>query len=343
MSALWSSGPAVHPGAIVLFVDATYIPFAAWTAAGLMREGAAERADIVVLSPDREGLEQAVAAVPGLRAVQIADSFAPYGFADVPEDFPKRSFLNLFAPHVFAGDYRRLILCDADYVIGSDDMPRLLDLEMKAYPLAAMRDIVGLTPELAAENEKRYFEPAGIKPSTPYLNGGFQVIEVAPYLAEEVGEAALASTLARGGPRWLGDQRALNAVLRGDWMELSPNCNWAAVWPGQTPAAGAVARRRLTPCGLHLLGAAKPWSDIRPGRIDPDIAEAMAAFFAPTPWAGLIPARDWTRNRARIAEAEAACTDPAALFLPEVLAYLRRDFEDVAQGLAPGYGGSRLL
>ncbi|MEL7215997.1 MAG: hypothetical protein AAGJ96_08740, partial [Pseudomonadota bacterium] len=134
------------------------------------------------------GLDLIAAAHPEIRCVEIAESFAPFGFADVPEDFPTRSFLNLFAPHIFEGEYERLILCDADYVIGSPDMPRLFELNLKTYPLAAMRDIIGIHPDYAEASVGRYYEPAGIPITTPYLNGGFQVIDSAGYLGEEIGE-----------------------------------------------------------------------------------------------------------------------------------------------------------
>ncbi len=336
-NAIHASRPARHGQAIVLFADAAYVPFAHWTAQGLLDHGSGAATDIVILSPDRAALNRVEATGQDVRLVQIADGFAPYGFVDVPEDFPNRSFLNLFAPHVFDGEYARLILCDSDYVIGKGDMPRLFGMNMKAYPLAAMRDIIGLTPDFAAANEGRYYAPAGIKPSTPYLNGGFQLIDVARYLAEQIGERALRSTLERGGPKWLGDQRALNAVLRGDWMELSPHCNWAAVWPQQAPAAGHLAARMCRPCGLHLLGAAKPWSDRRPKRIDPEVAVAMRRFFAGGPWDGLVPEIDLAANARAIEGLAETAALPEDLFTPEVLGYLTRPFEDVAQGAAPGY------
>ncbi|MEL6584285.1 MAG: glycosyltransferase [Pseudomonadota bacterium] len=332
-----------HRNAIILFCDGTYIPFAAWTAGGLVANGALETCDVIVLSPDEAGLDLVREHCPGVLAEHIAADFAPFGFTDVPDDFPTRSFLNLFAPHYFEARYDRLILCDVDYEITSPDMPRLFELEMKTYPLAAMRDIIGLHPTYAEANHKRYYAPADLPITTPYLNGGFQVIDVKPYLGERVAERALASTLERGGPKYLGDQRALNAVLRGDWMELSPNCNWAAVWPNQNPAHGAYAKRVLRPCGVHLLGAAKPWRTNRPGRIDPDLSQRMTEWFAASPWPAEIPEQDLSRNAALIAKVEAEAPPISQVFAPEVLRYMKRDFEDISQGLAPSFDPQGLL
>lgn len=339
----FTSAPPGHRKAIVLFCDGYYLPFAAWTASGLLTHGAGKTCDIVILSPDVAGLEKVAALVPDARAIEIPDSFKPFGFSDVPEDFPNRSFLNLFAPHFLSNEYDRLILCDVDYDIRSPDMPRLFDLEMKSYPLAAMRDIIGIHPTYAQANYERYYAPADLPVTTPYLNGGFQVIDVKAYLAENIAERALASTLKRGGPKYLGDQRALNAVLRGDWMELSPNCNWAAIWPKQRAWHGMYLTELLNPCGVHLLGAAKPWSVKRPRRINPALAERMRSFFAGTSWDGIIPRQDLSESAEHLETLKQLAPHPAQIMPRHVYAYMRRDFEDIAQGLAPSLNRTSLF
>ncbi|MEL7215998.1 MAG: hypothetical protein AAGJ96_08745 [Pseudomonadota bacterium] len=99
-----------------------------------------------------------------------------------------------------------------------------------------------------------------------------------------------------------------------------------------------VAARAMRPCGLHLLGAAKPWSTRRPRRIDPDTSDAMRAWFDASPWPGLIPPdhAELTRTRSALAGLLATGPDPRSLFAPRVLSYLQRRFEDRLQGLAPG-------
>lgn len=336
---LWSSRPAKFKKAIVIFVDGNYIPPASYVAHQLLSFNASSGCDVVIVSPDISELKKLIEIVPGARLVQIQDAFDNFGF-EVPADFPNRSFLNLFLPHIFEAEYDRLICVDADYHVTTDDIFKLFELNMKTYPLAAVKDIIGIYPASAKANHKRYYKPANMHTSTPYLNGGFLVIDSKAWIIEQIGEKALGSTLDRGGPKYLGDQRGLNAILKGDWMELSPNCNWAAVWPGQRPEQAAIAYELLKPSGLHLLGASKPWSDRRIRRINPHIADKMAGFFTTSPWPEYVPLRDYSVIRAKISAVRNISSKGNAieLFLPEVASYLwSTAFEDVEQQLTPKF------
>jgi lipopolysaccharide biosynthesis glycosyltransferase len=68
----------------------------------------------------------------------------------------------------------------------------------------------------------------------------------------------------------------MNAVLRGDWLELSPAMNMT------TPIWNSFVRKAFPPSVVHFLGLVKPWSaeyvEDHPVRAD------MIRYFAASPW-----------------------------------------------------------
>ncbi len=85
------------------------------------------------------------------------------------------------------------------------------------------------------------------------------------------------------------DQELLNAVLHGDWAEISPAWNW------QYTRASMLFEAMEGAHLVHFIGGKKPWGHIG-GQLPPRFREAYRAFFArvypelpPIPRDGLAP------------------------------------------------------
>src|SRR5690606_29239989 len=125
-----------------------------------------------------------------------------------------------------AGRYDRLLYLDCDLTIHGD-VGALFSLDMSGYSLAAVpagRISAGIEPSRLAA-QLRHFGALGMTPPYRYFNAGVLLIDVVTWNRRGIGELAL--SFIRENPELceLPDEDALNAVLDGDFMELSPVWN----------------------------------------------------------------------------------------------------------------------
>lgn len=140
-----------------------------------------------------------------------------------------------------AGPKSRLLYLDCDTLTGASLAP-LLALDLAGHTVAAVRD-----PQLWSVKDSRRPGPllrGGMAPDDPYFNSGVMIVDVQAWLEKRIGERTI--ELLRAEPDFrLGDQDALNVVLRGDWMTLQGTWNWTGT---TLPAAGP------PPAIVHFMG-----------------------------------------------------------------------------------------
>ncbi len=234
--------------AVVFAADAGYLPFAAFAAVQLDRLNPGRGFDICLCSPEP------AAPPPGLAGWRLRWCRVATGglFAGLGRD-PRRSeaaYLRYALPDAFADDYRRLLYLDADVFVQGGDFDRLLEVDIGRHPLAAVRDnMQWRTPSRRTPSFRRL----GL-PTAPVFNSGVLLVDVAAWRAADV----LGRCLAFGrshDPATVGlDQDLVNAVLRGDWAELSPVWNWQYTWASRLFETLADAHV------VHFIGPRKPWS-----------------------------------------------------------------------------------
>ena len=150
-------------------------------------------------------------------------------------------------------DYRKVLYLDSDIWIAGRSIGDLFNLDLRNYAVAAVRDsgeiVRGGSPEWLTYKSK-----LGLAAAAPYFNAGILLIDLERFHQRGIGEDAIRYV---AGGKYLGgldDQSALNAVLRGDWLELSPRWNW-------TFASRDALTRELAPEIVHFVGGSKPWND----------------------------------------------------------------------------------
>jgi hypothetical protein len=178
-------------------------------------------------------------------------------------------YLRLALPEALARDYRRLLYLDADVFVQRGDFRALMAVDLGPHPIAAVRDNAQWrTPR----RRPRQFRRLGIG-AAPYFNAGVMLIDVAGYTDAGVLERCVEIGRAHSAVMIRHDQNLLNAVLRGDWAELSPLWNWQYTWASRLTEAMEDANI------VHFIGPRKPWNHDR-GEFPLRFRRAYRAFMA---------------------------------------------------------------
>lgn len=259
---------APRRNAVVLAADAKIFPAAVFAAERLAALNDRADTDIIVFTDSAADRDRATALSLPFAVRPVA---APRGLAAASY------FLRFVLLDAIAADYRRILYLDVDTWVESAALFALFDLDMAGHAFVGVRDaVVAFVPGLS----ERAQVLGGAE--TKYLNTGVLLVDAARYRAARV--LARLQAIAREARRPLlhRDQSALNLLLRGDWLELSPAFNLLAVqW-------GTFVARVCPPVVVHFAGPAKPWHGPR-FALDHPARAAMERWFPQSPWKDFLP------------------------------------------------------
>jgi lipopolysaccharide biosynthesis glycosyltransferase len=301
------------PNVIAIAVDAAMFPAAVFLAHKLAAMNPRDDARIAVLSNSAPNLQAALrwGLKCDLRLIESAAKLPQMG------RISGAAFYRLFVPQLVEAASRVLYL-DADTYPDSDALWRLFDLDMGDHAIAAIRDFHTTCSSDPAQ--RRELDVGGSPPGEKYLNSGVLLIDVARYAERNLADRFLSTSIKHSAH----DQAAINRVLLGDWLELSPAFNmtpWGLVSLGDTVA----------PAITHFMGADKPWFGPKFG-LDHRARREMEAFFPATPWHGFLPAHYSLADA--LAGTRGRPPNPPSDFVARLRDYLvHTPFADVEQGL----------
>jgi lipopolysaccharide biosynthesis glycosyltransferase len=177
------------------------------------------------------------------------------GVAKLQDRLSVATLVKLVLAEHLADCYDKILYLDADISI-HDDVTAIFALDTGEFALAAAPTSRRF-PRWLKEWEDRFKAHArslGMTEPYRYINTGVMLIDVAKWNKSELGERSL-DFIRRNRERCLlPDEDALNAVLDGRQLELSPVWNMApTVWRNAT--VGATVR----PAIIHYHGPDKPW------------------------------------------------------------------------------------
>jgi hypothetical protein len=260
---LEAATPARSDRAVAFAADGSYLRFAAFAAAQIAALPGGRGFDICICAPEMpDAVHEAV------RRCRVATGglFAAFGRDGRRSE---AAYLRLALPAAFAAEYRRILYLDADVFVQGGDFAALLDVDIGAHPLAAVRDnMQWRTPGRVVPSYRRL----GLR-GTKVFNSGVLLIDVPAFNGQEVLERCLALGRAHPPERIGLDQDLLNAVLHGGWAELSPVWNWQYTWASRLFEAMADANI------VHFIGPKKPWTHAG-GELPLRFRRAYRAFFA---------------------------------------------------------------
>ena len=305
-------GRAPARNAVVLATDANLFPAAAFAAdrlAGLNNRG---DTDVIVFTNSVAAREQAL-------RLELPFAVKP---VVAPKQFTDATFFRLFVLEELAAAYRRVIYLDVDTWVESAALFALFDLDMRGKVLAAVRDaVVAFVPGLP--ERQMVLGPNGTK----YLNAGVLMVDAERYGRDGV-LTRLLRIIRKSGELLHRDQSALNILLQGDWLELSPAFNLFAIeWD-------TFVTRVVKPVVVHFAGEGKPWRGARFTLNHPARA-AMESWFPKSPWKDFLPRFFTVRDALALAsEQKPGNFDMAFRGKAAFVRYLREtEFADVTAGL----------
>jgi lipopolysaccharide biosynthesis glycosyltransferase len=169
--------------------------------------------------------------------------------------------------------YRRILYLDCDLWIGDRSISDLFETDLEGRAFAAVHD-AGDILRFSEPSWQDYKLRLGLETSTPYFNSGVMLIDRKKFFRDEqIGERSLAYMANGGYLGMMNDQSALNAIVKGEWLAISPIWNWMFA-----------SRTRLTeefnPGIVHFIGGYKPWNDDR-ARFNPVYRQDMQRYLEP--------------------------------------------------------------
>lgn len=260
-----SNRPASARSAVVFCCDENYLPYALFAANQIIRQHPDGDFDVCLCHTDKLALPKSLAPL-GIRVVTIDTNDMFDGFG-LDARRTASTYLRLALPDAFSGEYDRILYLDSDIFVQGGDIAALLNVDLAAHPVAAVRDnMQWRTPNRLIPEFKQF----GI-PNAPYFNAGIMLIDVQSWQRQKVLDDALTFGASNAGTMPRNDQTLLNVVLHKNWAELSPVWNWQYSEKARLfePMVGANI--------LHFIGPRKPWTDTE-GELPPMFLNALSDF-----------------------------------------------------------------
>ena len=252
---------------VVLAADARLFPAAVFAAARLAMLNSRADTDIAIFTDsagDRDKATQLSLPV----TVRLGET--PRGVANAP------LYLRFAALDALRREYRRMLYLDVDTWVEDAAFFSLFDLDMAGYPVAGVRD--GVIAFVPGNSERVNTVGSGTK----YLNTGLLMVDGPSYSADRLGSRLEQIVHEQRRPFLHHDQSALNLLLQGNWLELSPAFNLLAI------QLHTFVARVCPPIVVHFAGPAKPW--LGPHfTLDHPAREAMERYFPHSPWRDFLP------------------------------------------------------
>ena len=327
------SGPRQARGAVVVCSDANWL----WQSAFVLQQAIDSDPEGLLdyyfyLDCDIADLPLRHLVDPRVRVINAGPDLAEIDVAK-SRHVPKATFLRFLALETLSKTHERVAYLDGDLYLSWGNWADLFGIPPGDYAVAAVvaRPIWFNNPRF--RYGRRYRKALCETMGDRYLNAGMLLIHSARYQAQEISQRSLQFYADHPDLCGQGDQSALNAVLAGNWDELSPSWNWQ-VSPFNYPVLAD-----LNPRVVHFTGPIKPWNDTN--AFFRRAFERMAEFLSQRGANDLLaeltnrlqPTAEVTPRRARFV---AEWTGDAEKKFQRISSYLdRRDFLDTAVGLPP--------
>jgi lipopolysaccharide biosynthesis glycosyltransferase len=278
---------------VCLCVDRNMLVPAFFVAAGAVRR-AGSTYDVHILAEATE-IDDAhrrwmeahnIRAIPGLDFPRLRE------IAINEKRLTPATLIRLLMPGILATRYDRVLYLDADTEVCGDVAP-LFDLDLGEAPLAAVpaARIKEVVPPKQRQADHAHFRALGMSEPFRYFNSGVMLIDIARWMAEDLGERLLRFIERNAAICNLPDEDALNAVLDGRIAEISPIWNlrsWEMAMPRVTDYLHPVIR--------HYDGPQKPWKRFSRNRRLFGLEapyRRYRRFVAGTPWPGWLE-KQWS-------------------------------------------------
>jgi len=238
--------------------------------------------DVIVFAPSEDLTETHRQWAAG-RGIELCDDLDVSPLLDIKilkRRFSTATLMRLLVPDHLAGRYQKILQLDADLTIHGD-VSVLFKLEMNDFAIAAVpgRIWTGVSDE-GRDWWWEHFKSLGMTSPKHYFNAGVMLIDVENWRRDNLASRALDFIRQNQAICAYPDEDALNALLDGNLLELSPIWNTR---PSRSFGLGSAVR----PVIVHYAGPLKPWKRFARRKRLFDGIEAYRLyqeFVRETPW-----------------------------------------------------------
>lgn len=161
-------------------------------------------------------------------------------------------YYRLLLPDLLDNKVTKVLYFDSDIIVKSNLLP-LWETELTNYPVAAVR-------ELLFQRHKELGIPEGV----PYFNSGVMLINLPVWRERKVSERALDFINENPERIRYWDQDGINAVLKGNWLEMPYKWNQQSEFFSESVGKGEINEEWLkesfgSPAIIHFSSKFKPW------------------------------------------------------------------------------------
>jgi lipopolysaccharide biosynthesis glycosyltransferase len=263
-----------EPGrsAVVLGLDANYV----MPASVLLRSMASfldshESLDVVILHENlgpRHQIELLTAVDDRRLRLDFRQTALHKDVMPASNHLTRATFLKLIIPYA-CPFLDRAVYLDAD-MVALRDVRELLTLPLGGYAVAAVQDPV--FPTFGSPHVLQGHPLKQAAPDTPYLNSGLMVMDLVRWRELSIGRESIDIAARRVHSTLFAEQDAVNAVLKGDWLQLDRRWNSLPFRElSGSPEFRAAVRSRgdlrelltvdVEAYVMHFAGPNKPWHE----------------------------------------------------------------------------------
>jgi lipopolysaccharide biosynthesis glycosyltransferase len=169
------------------------------------------------------------------------------------------AYFRLLLPELVPGDVDKILYLDSDIVCSGDIAP-LWDTDVTEYAVAATREPILIDEGRRSLFRRMFHSRADVIAlnDASYFNTGVLLINLKKWRDARISERVLDWRLRNAHLTMLHDQDALNAVLDGDWLQLSVRWNFSPSYLRMTHFRFERHRQQLDPVIVHLSGGHGP-------------------------------------------------------------------------------------
>lgn len=171
-------------------------------------------------------------------------------------------YARLVSPEQLHDSAERLLYLDADMLV-MQPIEDLWEIDLEGHVCGCCQDLA--VPYVTSPMGIKDLGASDLPFNAPYFNAGMMLIDTKKWRNQGISSTALAYIEQNASHINLYDQEALNAALKGDWLQLSYRWNLIASIAGRSFVDPAISASEdyqsslLKPCILHFAGTLKPW------------------------------------------------------------------------------------
>ncbi len=256
----------MKPNVIAIASDAAQFPMAAFLVKKLTAMNRRSDTDILLISDSQKELQT---------ATQWGLGNCNYGWVGSGIQFKggghisPATYFRLSLPRLSGA--KRLLYLDVDTFPDGTDLFDLFDVDMGGHVIAAARDLDATC--LGTPTQRAELERTNRQHDLHYFNAGVLLIDVDRFNRQDIERRCIVAI----ANNEMHDQAALNLVLDGDWLDLSPSFNMTPL--GYVCGVSNV----FQPVISHFMGRAKPWHGAL-FYLDHRARKEIEAFIPASPW-----------------------------------------------------------